>query len=283
MADPIVTIGGLTMDGTADANGVWWRIPGDQITGWWSSPAPVLPTAQRPRGHGAWVGESWLPARTITVNGYVGSGSPRRTEDAINRLIGIVGLNQTYIQVETTLGATSCYVHRSGEILVNWVNDTAAKWSLQLIAPDPRRLGAELDAITHLPSTSGGITIPLTVPFTITSSVVSGQMSLTNPGNIAGPVLLVVGGPVVGPIVTHVNSGKQLVFASSLSLGSGEFVTVDMDRREVLAQGQASRNGWVISRGWSGFDPGVNTWAFTSAGAYDPGATLVVGANPAWM
>lgn len=121
----------------------------------------------------------------------------------------------------------------------------------------------------------------LAIPFTIDAVTVTGQVSLENPGNETGPVRLRIDGPCRGPVVTHVSTGAQLVFASSLVLGAGEWIDVDMEARTVLANGQASRAPWITSRGWSGFTPGLNTWSFTAA-AFDPGARLTVVATPAW-
>jgi hypothetical protein len=136
---------------------------------------------------------------------------------------------------------------------------------------------ATTDFLT-VPATSGDA---LTVPFSIDSTIVSGLVSLTNPGNEVGPVSLRIDGPCTGPVITHVASGAQLVFSSSLVLGAGEWIDVDMEAHEVLANGQASRAGWITERGWSGFDPGSNTWTFTAA-AYDPNSKLTVSATPSW-
>lgn len=121
----------------------------------------------------------------------------------------------------------------------------------------------------------------LTISFTIDAVTVTGQVSLVNPGNETGPVRLRIDGPCRGPVVTHVSTGAQLVFASSLVLGVGEWLEVDMEARTVLANGQATRAPWITSRGWSGFTPGENTWAFTAA-AFDADARLTVVATPSW-
>jgi hypothetical protein len=54
-----------------------------------------------------------------------------------------------------------------------------------------------------------------------------------------------------------------------------------MDRREVLAQGQAPRSGYVTSRGWFSLDPGVNEIAFSSVN-YSETANLSVSTKPSW-
>jgi hypothetical protein len=54
-----------------------------------------------------------------------------------------------------------------------------------------------------------------------------------------------------------------------------------MDRREVLAQGQAARAGYVTSRGWFSLDPGPNDIAFSAAN-YSSTALLTVTTKPSW-
>jgi hypothetical protein len=120
-----------------------------------------------------------------------------------------------------------------------------------------------------------------TIPFTIDATTVTGQVSLNNPGNEYGPVTLRVDGPCVGPVITHVSSGAQLVFSSSLVLGVGEFLLIDSEKRTALANGQASRAGYITSRGWPSFQPGQNTFSFTAA-EYRAGSMLTVSGLPAW-
>ena len=174
------------------------------------------------------------------------------------------------------------WVRRDGPTQTAKVSPYTATWLLQLVADDPRILAAALTATTGLPAVSGGLTVPFAVPFAINSTVASGVCTLNNPGTATGPVRLRIDGPCTGPIITHVSSGAQLVFSSTLVLAVGEWIDVDMEAHTVLANGQSSRAGYVpiTGRGWSGFDPGINSWAFTAltTGA----AKLTVTVSPAW-
>lgn len=129
-------------------------------------------------------------------------------------------------------------------------------------------------------STSPGIIVPVS-GLTIDAVTVTGQVSLTNPGNDTGPLRLRIDGPCVGPIVTHVGTGDRLVFSSSLVLAAGEWLDVDMEKHQVYANGQSSRAGYITARGWFGFDPGPNTFAFTAA-QYNAASQLTVAGTPAW-
>jgi len=223
-----------------------------------------------------------MRAKHPTIEGIVTAPTPNALDDAIDRLISAASLEDVVLSVDEGQRTRWALVKREDDVLITKAHPTAARFSVQLVATDPRRFGDALTASTGLPSTTGGLTVPFTVPFTVDAVTVTGQASLANPGNNAGPVRLRIDGPVTGPVVTHVNSGRSLVFGSSIVLGAGEWIDVDMERREVLANGQSSRNGWVTSRGWSSFEPGVNTWSFTAV-AYHADSLLTVTATPAWQ
>lgn len=249
----------------------------------WGSPAGTLAPVLKPRQSGAWGGWSYLKPRSVVL-----TGDAVATDDAdgvalADALIGAASLEERVLSVTEGDLTRSVPVRRDGDVLIDWRPGSTRifSWSVQLVALDPRKRGSALTGSTSLPSSSGGLTVPVTVPFTISATTVTGQVALANPGNTAGPVHLRIDGPVTAPIVTHVSSGRALIFSSSLVLGAGQWIDVDMDRREVLENGQASRNGWVTGRGWSAFDPGDNVWAF-AAGVFDPGSLLTVTATPAW-
>lgn len=160
---------------------------------------------------------------------------------------------------------------------------TVADFSIQIVAKDPLKYGDLITATTLLPSSSGGLIRPSTWPRTWTGVSNSGQVVLNNTGNAPAPVWLRIDGPIPagGWSVTHIRKQQTLTFATSLALAAGEFVTVDMEAREVLAQGQAPRSGYVTGRGWFSLDPGENTIAF-SAQNYSATAQLTVTTKPAW-
>lgn len=274
------TLGDLVLTSRDEAAGVTWVM--GNIDGWSGSPKSTLAPARKARGHGVWAGDAWLDARHLALSGWVEGDTPAAADEAVDRLNAATSLDGVTLAVTGATGVRSLEVRRTDAVLVRRLTDRTLRWSIQLIAPDPRKRGDLLTASTGLPAHVGGLTWPLTWPLSWPAEVITGQVSLTNPGNFAGPVMLRIDGPVAGPIVTHVSSGRSLVFASSLVLGAGEFVTVDMERREVLAQGIEPRNGWITRREWSAFEPGVNTWAFAAV-EDDPASLLTVEAVPAWL
>lgn len=270
-----ITIGGINLFGT-DGNGCSWL--GEAFTGWGST-ATTLQVNQKSSGDGGWSTQSFRKPRLVGISGgVVGPNSAAVSASLDSLYAALVG--SPVLSVDDGGGARTAIVQQQDEVLITWINPTSCDFSFQMIAADPRKLGTPVTVSTGLPSATGGLTIPFTVPFAINSTIVTGEASAVNLGNTLGPVTMRISGPVVGPVVTHVASGLQMVFASSLTLAAGEFIDIDMENKTVLAQGQSSRAQYVTSRGWSGFDVGGNVWAFT---AISGTGTLSVTATPAWL
>jgi hypothetical protein len=219
----------------------------------------------------------------MTIEGLVKAPTLAALDDAFYRLSAAVPLNQFQMIVAEAVGVKQVAVQRQGEVLETYLSNKVGKYSILIAAKDPLKYGDAITASTALPSSSGGLTYPIRYPITYTGVSNTGVIHINNPGNMPAPVYLRIDGkiPAGGWSVNHLGQAQNLAFASSLTLNTGEFVTVDMQRREVLAQGQATRNGYVTSRGWFQLDPGPNDVAF-SAVAYDPTALLTLTTYPAW-
>lgn len=271
-------IGALDVTGL-ESSGVQWSL--DSMPGWGAS-KPTISPVQKPRQLGAWAGLSYSGARHIALSGQVSAPTQDLLTDAIDRLIDASSLDSfTYTVIE---GSRTRYVtlRREDEVIWQYISDKMASWSVQFVAVDPRKLGTALTGSTLLPLSSGGLTVPFTVPFTIASTIVSGMVSFTNPGNSTGSVILRIDGPCVGPVVTRTGvTGSSLVFASSLVLNAGEWLTVNGDKQTALANDQANRATYITARGWPTFEPGVNVFSFTAT-SYSAASLLTVTATPAW-
>jgi hypothetical protein len=250
------------------------------VDGWGTTSSRVGQTP-RSRRSGSWSGDKFASPRAVTVSGFLVAPTPEAAQDAVDRLSAAIDRQDFPLIVEETGAPRWAPVYQTGEVLPVWVGPTEVLWSFQVASDDWRKFGARLEGSTTLPATTGGMTLPATLPLRIDATTITGQVSLTNPGNEPGPVTLRIDGPCAGPVITHAATGAALVFSSTLVLGEGEFLVIDMDARSALANGQASRAGWITSRGWSQFEPGANTWAFTAA-SYSPSARLSVSATPAW-
>jgi hypothetical protein len=279
LSDGYVTLSGVILSGEDTTTGVTHVM--ESFEGW-GSPAARLSMAAKPRSHGAWVGDSYLEARSISASGVIIAETATAARTAMDALIAACSLRDTTLSVNESGTTRSLTVRRSGAVLSEWLSPREVRWSIQMLAADPRKFGTTVSGSTLLGSTSGGLSWPVTFPIAFNSTVVSGQVHLVNEGNITGPLTLRIDGPVTGPYVTHVTSGITLTFATSVVLGAGEWLEVDLERRQVLANGQSSRNGYITSRGWFGFEPGDNTFTF-GATSYDAASSLTVTGRPSWQ
>lgn len=275
-----VSLGDLLFN-AVDSFGAEWTL--ESLDGWDGETKSTVKTTPRPRAHGSTATTPFSEERVLSGSGLVSCPTPAGLSDALGRLNAAVSLDQTVLGVNESGLVRHMMVQRQDQVLVTRLNQYEATFSFQLVATDPFKYGDLVSYSTSLPSSSGGRTFPITYPTTFTGNTNSGVITLTNSGNASAPVWLRVDGsiPAGGWSVTHLGQQRSLTFATSLALGSGEYVTVDMDRREVLAQGQSARNGWVTSRGWFDLDPGVNSIAF-SAKNYDASALLTVTTMSAW-
>jgi len=259
-----------------EASGVQWSV--DSMSGM-GGVKPTINVVQKPRQAGGYAGDSFAQPRHIGISGQVAAPSQALLTDAIDRLNKAIDFALFQLTVVEDVRTRFFNVRREDEVLFQYISDKMAAWSIQVVAPDPRKLYAALTGSTSLPSSTGGPTIPFTIPFPISATQVSGQVTLTNPGNETGPVLLRIDGPCTGPIVSH-SSGKVLAFSAGFVLNAGEWLVIDVDKKTVLGNGQANRSLYVTTRGYVGFQPGVNIWYFSAAG-YDPASLLTVTATPA--
>lgn len=276
---PPVAVGDLVMN-TVDSSGVQWVL--SDLQGW-GSPGSTAQATPRARGRGSTMSEAFLKHRTLVGTGSILTEDPALLTGAIDQLIAAIDLQPFQITVAEPGRTRTLTVQRQDDVLPKKLNAYEADFSFQVIAKDPLKYGDLVSASTVLPSSTGGLVRPSTWPRTWSGVTNSGRIAIVNEGNFPSPVWMRIDGPVPagGWAATHVGKKQTLSFASSLALAAGEFVTVDNERREVLAQGQAPRSGYVTSRGWFNLDPGVNEIAF-SAQNYSSTALLTVSTKPTW-
>jgi hypothetical protein len=269
-----VTLAGMPLNGTDDTGCSWLF---ETLDGWHGSPGSSLSLTQKDRAPGAWVSPRQLTPRTVTLGGSVVAPTIATLRAAMDRLNAAVSIDARLLTVTEDGLTRSLIVYRGDDVLWLRVSPTEANWSAQVTAADPRKFGQSVTTRTALPSVSGGLTIPFTIPFAIATDLVSGVAAAENEGNATGPVTLRIDGPVTGAQVTH--NGTE-VLGVSLAVAAGQWLEVRMEERLVRLNGEAPRNSWVTDRGWSGFDPGMNSWAFTATSG---SGLLTVTATPAWL
>jgi hypothetical protein len=277
-----VIIGGFNLGGgntpAVDSNGCSWIT--ENVTGWGPTNT-TLQITQKERADGGWPSAKYRTPRTVTGLSSVVGPSTAAVSASLDAFYGACD-GKPLLSIDDGQGARWVTVEQQYAPIPTWTSDVACDVSWQMEAAESRKFGTLLTGTTGLPSATGGLTVPFAVPFAINSTIVSGNIVLTNPGNATGPVVVTIYGPITGPVITHVGTGASLAFGASLTLGSGEYLVVDMDNHKALAQGQSTRALYITLRGWSGFEEGPNIWS-VSAVSSGVGARFDLTATPAWL
>jgi hypothetical protein len=129
-----------------------------------------------------------------------------------------------------------------------------------------------------LPSDSGGLTLPATLPTSIDASLTTGTATVFNDGTANAPWRAVIHGPVTDPRLGNLTTGQEL--ALNLTIPEGRYVDLDFKTRSVLLDGNAPRRG-AVSGTWWDLAPGANEVVFNAA-AYDTDASAQLIHRHAW-
>lgn len=286
---PGSTLGGRRIDlgaiplGGVDSAGVAWTVaPEDGFQGW-DGPDVRASYSPREADHGAWAGPTYLAERVLTISGTIVAPDGATLDAATEQLRAAAALTDTLLTVyETT--PKQCMVRRSGKVLIKQITDRLATYSVLLTAADPRRYSTTLQSqSTGLPSTSGGVTLPITLPLTITATTSSGTFTLSNVGTIGTRPRFTITGPVTAPqILVQMPDGTVNQLAYSDTLLSGDVLIVDTDAHTAVLNGVASRRRY-LSGPWPEIPPGGTVSVQWIASSYDPSALLTGTCRSAWM
>ncbi|MFJ6579238.1 hypothetical protein ACIQMY_25165 [Streptomyces sp. NPDC091368] len=281
-------LGGLRADigpvplGSVDSAGVAWRL--QELQGWDSAEVRA-DMQQREADHGAWPSPVYLGERPITAAGVIEAADRASLEDAMERLRSAVALTDTLLVVyETT--PKQAVVRRSGKLVLQYLTDRLASYSLMVTAPDPRRYATVLQSDeTMLPVTTGGLTPPVTPPVTIVSTSVSGVIDAPNVGTFESRPVFLIDGPVNAPkVLAQMPDGTVRSLVYSQNLGDGDQLVIDTDAHSVILNGAASRRRFLSTpTGWPVIPAGAVVSIQFTAAAYVSGAKLTARWRSAWM
>jgi hypothetical protein len=264
IASPVYTLGGW-QGNVRDDYQVDWVV--EEEEGWSSSP-PARPTQEdKSVGDGAWAGPGFYGPRVVTLTGKAVANSQLDMLAAKDRLKSAVGPRRlTRLQVDELHLSRVAMVRLTDQIALTDIGPLAFSWSMILTAPDPRRYAAAADTVsTGLPTTAGtGRTYPRTYPRTYGGAIAggAGSVSVTQAGDYdETPAVVTFWGPVTSPSVTHVQTGRSLVF--DLTLADGEYLVVDLLVQTALLAGTSSRMYTLTGgSGWFLLVPGTNELQF---------------------
>ena len=201
-----LSIGDVSM-GYTDSDGVEWIL--EKLSGW-SDPAPSTGTVeQRASDHGGWTDQAYYGSRVLEVVGSLVANSWADAGAALDRLWAAVPLNDPdWMYVDEGYQERQAKVRQDGDPIVERSGGWA-RFSLSLVAPDPRKYGNEQSASTGLPITTGGLSLPISLPVAIGATTTSGRLTVTNEGNMPTRPVFAITGPCAPFTITQVSTGRR--------------------------------------------------------------------------
>jgi hypothetical protein len=281
LGDSGIVLAGDSVD-VPDSAGVRWTLSGEGP--FTRSPAPREVSGDRANDHGSWDATEYYGPRSANLTGKAYAPDHTALHRAEARFKAAVGMRLLVRHVEPGFDRQAMF-RRSGEVLWTEITDTIAQFSAPLWARDPRAYSTALQtASTPFPSSSGGLTLPMTLPFSIDATSVAGTLSLFNEGlgdDVYAMPTFRIDGPVVNPTILNDDTGQAMHL--DLTIAGGEWVTINTATGQVLGNGQVGaprRAQWWGD--WFGLRPGPNNLRFIgdSAGA---GALLTATWRHAWI
>lgn len=283
---PGSTLGGRRVDlgavslGAVDGAGVAWHL--QELEGWDGSDMRSEYQA-RESDHGAWDQPVYLSHRPITLAGRIEAPDLASLDAAIEQLIAATALTDTLLTVYESI-PKQAVVRRSGKPLIRPETDRIAAYSLLVTARDPRRYSTTLQSeSTGLPSTTGGLTVPVTLPISLSTVITGGAFTLINDGSMATRPLFTITGPAASPVLVCTRpDGATTQLAYSDTLGVGDVLIIDTDAHSVTLNGTVSRRRY-LSGDWPEILPTSSLAVQWDAVVYDADALLTGTCRSAWL
>jgi hypothetical protein len=132
-----------------------------------------------------------------------------------------------------------------------------------------------------LPSFTGGLTVAVIAPISVTATVVSGVGAITNAGTAYSPLTIRIDGPCQEPRIAVTDPFSVTnVLRLALTLDAGQWLDIDTLAHTVYLNGEVSRRGSAYGD-WPLLAPGTSDIAFDAA-AYNASASATVYWRDAW-
>lgn len=220
-----VSWGALTIAGPSTGAAYMLR----DLAGWEATPNITFESLRASTGYGSTPTPGSSDPRVVSVSGWCYSTS----RDALlaslwSACIPAVGSSGTapltVAHAGLTLSADAQLIKVDASPEPGWTNGRF-NFILQWRCPDPLRYGQQLLVSAPITPAPGGVSYPLSYPVVYPAGSPSGALVLTNAGNAPAPVVFSVQGPVTGPGLVNVTTGKQVTYG--FDLVAGDVLTVD--------------------------------------------------------
>jgi len=213
-------------------------------------------TGKKPFGHGSWAASEWANERAVPMTVQIRTSSEAETLHALR------ALKAAFRPVET-----------GGDVEFTW-RDAAGEYMMlvrpRMSQPDDRNLSVGITdiacaVVSLVPfhysatetvtgpitaaTTTGGLTVPLRVPFSIGGRSASAVTELVNDGTAETSLQLEIYGPAEAPWVLLNRPDGPRVVRCNLTIPADQVLYIDTGTRSVLLNGTSSRRGDISSDG----------------------------------
>lgn len=293
-----------------DSAGVQWILTKEE--GFWGSPGSNATLSPRLNKHGMFRSPGWKKERIVTLTGRCYHPDYRVLRQAETYVLGLLSDPRTpgKLTCYSELGTLSLDVFLDDAILctpLDIVSEPGVEFSIQLVAPDPRKYSPELQTQTvGLPQDSGDgldysqVVSPDTNPGlyfglpTATSGLAfgtfngSGFMTLSNSGTAPASPVFTIYGPLTNPVLTT-NTGYSMRYNGTL--GASDFLAIDTAAPSVILNGATPRRELLYPANFEAFNippangltPGTLTVGLAHSGASTAGGYATATYRAFWF
>jgi hypothetical protein len=257
------------------------------LQGWYSPPAVRRESTARLGSHGTFSERGWRDERLISITGHAFADTRAEAAALTDELAAMFadGTEGTFAVDDRDVGYRDVRVYLHGTPEVTWDGRTDVTFSLDLVAPDPRKYGRQLQLSTLAAAPGGGLITPLYGSAGAMGVLdfgppgIPGTVTVENVGTADTAPRFSITGYAPGFTITEVESGDRLVYAEAVPAGGT--LTIDAADGAVLLDGQTDRSPYLTRREWSRI-PGRSTRTYLFESRNNSGARMTLGVNPAW-
>jgi hypothetical protein len=247
---------GLTLN-HIDVDDTEWVF--EHIKGWTGGAPLEASRVQRAFSNGEFAQHGRKTGRLITIDGWVycaDDAAVARATDTLAALLADGALAQMTV-TDDRLGERWAKVQRIGVLEDDWSRPNFYDFQIQLLAPSPYKYGATSSAQTGLFDIPSGVGMEFnlfpggTMNFNTALGVVTGIVTLTNPGTADASVRISIAGPTPagGFTITDQATAKRIIWLGE-EIPAGSTLTLDGATSTVLIDGIADRSGKVLVEAW---------------------------------